>query len=310
MRKLLTFLIAPTLALFLCASSADAAARFWVGGTGTWDNAATTHWSATSGGAAGQSAPVSTDDVTFDGASGGGTITVNATLAINSLTMGAFTGTLDFSANNNSITFSAAGAGVSLTGAGTRTLNMGSGTWTISTNGNNGPGWDATTTTGLTFNKNTSTILWNGAAGDQKSFITGGLSYNIVTFAPSSVNVPIVILGSATIATMNITAPCWLKINAAVTLTITNAFAWTGTSSNIITITTNDNHGSQATISAGTGTTNTSTWTYLNNIAFTQVGGSTWASTNSFNGANNSGTGFTITAPSGGGGGGGRIIGG
>lgn len=29
--------------------------RYWVGGSGTWDNASTTNWSATSGGAAGAS---------------------------------------------------------------------------------------------------------------------------------------------------------------------------------------------------------------------------------------------------------------
>jgi hypothetical protein len=40
--------------------------RFWVGGAGTWDDSSTTHWSATSGGAAGASAPTQSDDVTFD----------------------------------------------------------------------------------------------------------------------------------------------------------------------------------------------------------------------------------------------------
>lgn len=45
------------------------AARYWVGGTGTWD-ATTTHWSATSGGAAGASVPTSADDVYFDSGSG------------------------------------------------------------------------------------------------------------------------------------------------------------------------------------------------------------------------------------------------
>lgn len=40
--------------------------RFWVGNAGTWDASSTTHWSATSGGSAGASAPSSTDDVFFD----------------------------------------------------------------------------------------------------------------------------------------------------------------------------------------------------------------------------------------------------
>ena len=40
--------------------------RYWVGGAGTWDNTSTVHWSATSGGAAGASAPTSADNVIFN----------------------------------------------------------------------------------------------------------------------------------------------------------------------------------------------------------------------------------------------------
>ncbi|MCR4307833.1 MAG: hypothetical protein NUV80_04670, partial [Candidatus Berkelbacteria bacterium] len=39
--------------------------RYWVGGAGTW-NTTTTHWSASSGGAAGETAPGSGDNVFFD----------------------------------------------------------------------------------------------------------------------------------------------------------------------------------------------------------------------------------------------------
>lgn len=39
--------------------------RYWVGGSGTWDNT-TTHWSASSGGAGGASVPTQSDDVIFD----------------------------------------------------------------------------------------------------------------------------------------------------------------------------------------------------------------------------------------------------
>ena len=52
------------------------AARYWVGGTGTWDNVVTTNWAATSGGAGGASAPTATDNVIFDANSGTGTVTV------------------------------------------------------------------------------------------------------------------------------------------------------------------------------------------------------------------------------------------
>ena len=40
--------------------------RYWVGGNGTWDATTTTNWSATSGGAAGASAPTSADNVIFN----------------------------------------------------------------------------------------------------------------------------------------------------------------------------------------------------------------------------------------------------
>ena len=45
------------------------AARYWVGGAGTWDASSTTNWSATSGGASGASVPILSDNVTFDAAS-------------------------------------------------------------------------------------------------------------------------------------------------------------------------------------------------------------------------------------------------
>lgn len=103
------------------------AARFWVGGTGTWDATNTANWSATSGGAGGASVPGAADTVTIDASSGAGTITVNGNFTITSLTCGAMNMTLDFSANNNNITMTTFNGG----GTGTRTVNMGNGTWTL-----------------------------------------------------------------------------------------------------------------------------------------------------------------------------------
>ena len=54
----------------------EMADRYWVGGTGTWDNSNTTNWAATSGGAGGESVPTSADDVYFDSASHTGSYTV------------------------------------------------------------------------------------------------------------------------------------------------------------------------------------------------------------------------------------------
>jgi len=55
--------------------------RYWVGGTGTWNNSTTTNWAASSGGAGGETVPTSTDNVIFDSNSGSGTVTVAATAA-------------------------------------------------------------------------------------------------------------------------------------------------------------------------------------------------------------------------------------
>ncbi len=49
--------------------------RYWVGGTGTWNNT-TTHWSTTSGGSGGASVPTSSDNVIFDSNSGSADYTV------------------------------------------------------------------------------------------------------------------------------------------------------------------------------------------------------------------------------------------
>ena len=70
------------------------ATRYWVGGTGNWDGSDTSHWSATSGGSGGASAPGYTDDVVFDGNSGGGTVTRSGGATTKSLTTTGFSGTI------------------------------------------------------------------------------------------------------------------------------------------------------------------------------------------------------------------------
>lgn len=73
------------------------AARYWVGGSGTWDSSSTANWSATSGGASGASVPTSSDIAIFDGNSGAGTVSLSGTLVCSYInTKAAFTGTLSF----------------------------------------------------------------------------------------------------------------------------------------------------------------------------------------------------------------------
>ena len=88
------------------------ATRYWVGGNGTWDASSTTNWSATTGGAAGASAPVAADTVIFDSASGTGTCTTASGAVCAIATVNTSTLTLTLGAN--------------LTMSGTFTLTLGS----------------------------------------------------------------------------------------------------------------------------------------------------------------------------------------
>jgi hypothetical protein len=93
------------------------AARFWVtGGTGDWNS--TTNWSTTSGGASGASVPGSADTATLNASSGSGTVTLDISPDIQTLTCTGFTGTLAFGTN----TISLNSTGTIFTGATTMTV--------------------------------------------------------------------------------------------------------------------------------------------------------------------------------------------
>jgi hypothetical protein len=97
------------------------AARYWVGGTDTWDATAGTKWALTTGGAGGQAVPTSSDTVFFDAASGASTVTIGASTAIcSTLTMTGFTGTLAFGTNS-----------ITLTGIGNTNIFAGGATYSV-----------------------------------------------------------------------------------------------------------------------------------------------------------------------------------
>lgn len=183
-------------------------AKFWVGGTGTWDNATTTHWSLSTGGAGGAAVPVTGDTVTLDAASGGGIVSVSATisgLSLTSIATGAFTGTLDFSSGNPNLTITGS-PGFAANGSGTQTINLGSGTFTI----NNGGGTIADfTNTNLTLNAGTATLLFSSTApGAQRSFGGGGKTFANVTLGQNGGgNFRFQISGTAIIGTLTVNGP-------------------------------------------------------------------------------------------------------
>jgi hypothetical protein len=132
MKLLLTVIAA---LLFFGVAEANAADRYWVGGTANWDATAGTKWAATSGGAGGQAVPGVGDNCFFDAASG--TVTVTITVLVNCLNLDftGFTGTLAGTGNlrvSGSLTL---GASMTRTYTGTLTFLASSGTHTFTSNG-------------------------------------------------------------------------------------------------------------------------------------------------------------------------------
>jgi hypothetical protein len=119
--------------------------RYWVGGTGAWNDTNTTNWSASSGGAGGASVPTSADNVFFNGSSGGGTVTINTVPA-----------------NANSVNFT--GYLGSFAGSVAQTLNV-AGSFTLNLNTN------FTFTGNLTFT-GTGTLTSSGKTLSCKIFIS------------------------------------------------------------------------------------------------------------------------------------------
>jgi hypothetical protein len=114
--------------------------RFWVGGTGDWDNSTTTHWSSASGGAGGESVPIFDSPVVFDSASNATsyTVTVTATTpSCGNLNVGnPASGSITFSGSNQ-LTLTGSpylASGVIFTYTGTLYLNSNVAA-TITTNG-------------------------------------------------------------------------------------------------------------------------------------------------------------------------------
>lgn len=279
-------------------------AKFWVGGTGTWDSSTTTNWSLSTGGAGGAAVPVTGDSVTFDASSGGGVVTVAAAvsgLSLTTLTMGAFAGTLDFSVNNPSLTFTTS---FSNNGIGARTLKLGSGTFTVSAQ--NGTVWDFGVVTNFvnpsTF-AGTSTVLISAAANNQRTIVLGaGCTYATLTIANTGSTANAANLnggGTGVVTTLNLTAP--LNVVLAGGMTITNALNIAGTAfNNAVQIYASSGAVSWTLSSAG-GTAN---WCVIGNL--TAITNSLTA-TNSINLGGN--TNVAITGPSGGGGAGAVING-
>lgn len=177
------------------------AARFWVGGAGTWDTTTTTNWSATSGGAGGASAPTTADTVTFDALSGTGVVTTAAgatassvtynSTTLTSLTLGAnltLGGTGTFTLTTGAISLASFTLScTSFAGSGTATRSIAFGTGNITTTGS-GTAWSMGTLTGFSYTGTptvnisnsgaTATTITNGTVGGTEA---NAVNFNITT---------------------------------------------------------------------------------------------------------------------------------
>lgn len=180
------------------------AARYWVGGTGTWSAANTANWSATSGGAGGASVPTSADTPIFDGNSGSGVVTftnggvtVGATTINNSgieLSLGAAfvtSGTLlittgTFTTNNYNVTTTLFRSNQAFV----RTISFGSSTVTITGNSQFDFGTSESVRADLSFNAGTSQVIQSGNTftfnGNNQTFYN--VSFTSTTIGTATVN--------------------------------------------------------------------------------------------------------------------------
>lgn len=171
------------------------AARYWVGGAGTWSSTNTTNWSTTSGGAGGATVPGSADTPTFDANSGSGTVSftnggvttgaitlnsANITLSLGAAiaTSGTMTVTAGtFTTNNYNVT----ATGLVTSGSSTRAINLGSSTITVSAA--SGVNFGSTSPSGLTFNAGTSQITCTAASW---TFSGNGQTFYNVSFTSTA----------------------------------------------------------------------------------------------------------------------------
>lgn len=267
------------------------ASRFWVGGTGTWSNADTTKWSATTGGASGSSVPGSADLATFDSGTGGtGTVTLNYSLTVGGISGGSHTGTLDLGSNTVSM---ASSTSFNYSGTGVRTLNLSSSTVNL-VSGALG-GWNIATSTNMTLNAGTSTI--NGAALQNSSFQGGSLTYYNVILGAGGGGCSLTgsnTYKNLTLSPLSTTGRILVDFNS--TQTVDGLFTASGTSSTsfgMIVV-----RGTGTNVYAGITSTISADSVSLSNIVIqgiTATGAGTWSGTNVGDGGGC--TGITFTSP-------------
>jgi hypothetical protein len=192
--------------------------RFWVGGTATWDTAATTPWAAASGGAGGASAPTLADDVFFDGNSGTGTVTTSGNPPCKSITCTGFTGTLNIASSITVVGSVLFVAGMTVSG-GTGLTFGGTGSYTLTSAGKTIG--QVTVSGGCTLTLADAMLLSGTLTMTQGTFSTGAGNFSVTAanFTSSNTNARTLNLGSSSVT-----------ITSTTTVTMTNLTINVGTS--------------------------------------------------------------------------------
>jgi hypothetical protein len=189
---------------------------YWVGGSGTWDGSATTHWSTSSGGSNGAGPPTSADNVIFDTLANatGYTLTVAAGAVCADMTMGApLTGNITWNGTGVALTIGGsltlAASGITRNYSGSLVFTATTTGKTITTNGVSlasaitfdgvGGGW--TLGSALTSTAATGTTLTNGALD------LGGFTFTCAVFSSNNSNTRSIAFNSAKIVCT--AATCW-----------------------------------------------------------------------------------------------------
>lgn len=183
-----------------------------------------------------------------------------------------------FNASNQTVTVASA----SITGTTTRTLTMGSGVWTLS---GTGTVWNAATTTGLTFNKDTADIVLSNTTTTARTFAGGGLLYNNLTIGGSTGTSTLTFSGSNTFNEINSTKTVahTITLTSGTTTTITT-WSVAGTAGNIVSLR-SSTAGSRATLAKAGGGTVTVQYFDIKDNQASPI--STWFAENSINSGNN-----------------------
>lgn len=190
-----------------------------------------------------------------------------------------------FDANDQTVTLGR----FSSSNSNTRTISMGSGLWTLT---GTGTVWTLSTTSGLTFNKETANIKITDTSANQCTFAGGSLTYNDVWFARGTSTGTNTITGTPTFDDFKDDGTIAHQETwpAGATCTFTT-FTVSGNPSQLISLR-SSSAGSQATLSCASGTINCD---YLNIKDSNAIGGATWnAGDNSIDNGNNDGWIFLV----------------